>query len=436
PVIEGGRLVAVSVACFFWRPADPVPAEVKLRDGDKISVEWKPVKGGEWTSLYTATNLNTRKGFDTITTPAFYPVEDFQLRFAVQSTGPKKDDDLPTYASISGIRVGTLCKPISSEPVVSQIMNDRATLSWEDEDNSPRAEEYHIRYKQENNTWTGWIAKNRNYTVTRLQDNTYYAMEVAAVCAGDTSDYVNVSFNTLHGLPYEFVADDAAEITFKTGALPVSGTASLTTPDANKSVWAPTAKGSDTYAGLEVDANTNNPLWFNLPVLSTGVSKGKAIFSLKLSAWDATGNQQASFGQNDTLLVLLSTTNTFDRSNTKLQINLSEVTPEGKMFDIDFDVENPYQYWAIYTNLQTAGNVLFIDSLKIEWGEINCNAVTNVRHSNVGYYSVDIAWNGEAEEYGIFYNDRTTSKWDTVYTHETSHTLENLTSETKYQYYI
>ncbi|MDE6631104.1 MAG: fibronectin type III domain-containing protein, partial [Bacteroidales bacterium] len=228
PVIEGGRLVTVSVACFFWRPADPVPAEVKLRDGDKISVEWKPVKGGEWTSLYTATNLNTRKGFDTITTPAFYPVEDFQLRFAVQSTGPKKDDDLPTYASISGIRVGTLCKPISSEPVVSQIMNDRATLSWEDEDNSPRAEEYHIRYKQENNTWTGWIAKNRNYTVTRLQDNTYYAMEVAAVCAGDTSDYVNVSFNTLHGLPYEFVADDAAEITFKTGALPVSGTASLT----------------------------------------------------------------------------------------------------------------------------------------------------------------------------------------------------------------
>ena len=435
PVIKGGRIAAATVEYFFWRNGDR-PSNTALRDGDKITLQWKSLSAETWEDLYAVTNANTKRGYDTITTDAFYSSEDFQLRFVAVSTRPRKEDDLSTLASICKVRVGTVCKPISSEPEVSQIMHDRATLSWEDNNNTPRAEEYHIRYKQEDNTWAGWIAKNRNYTVTKLEDNTYYTMQVAAVCAGDTSDYVDVSFNTLRGLPYEFFVDDAAEITFKTGELPAGGAASLTAPDGNKAVWAPTAKGSDTYAGLEVNANMNNPLWMKLPVLSTGETKGKALFSLKLSAWDATSNQQASFGQNDTLLVLLSTDNTFNRSNTKLQIDLSQVTPQGKMFDIDFDVENPYQYWAIYTNLQTTGNVLFIDSLNIVWGEIICNAVSNIRHLNIGYYSVDIAWNGEGEEYGIFYSDRKTDKWDTVYTHETAFTLEGLTSETNYQYYI
>ncbi|MDE7357061.1 MAG: hypothetical protein K2M74_01335, partial [Bacteroidales bacterium] len=89
-------------------------------------------------------------------------------------------------------------------------------------------------------------------------------MEVAAVCAaGDTSDYLNVSFTTVRGLPYKFALaskpgsttpDTLPEgVTLKTGNLPARGTASLTEPDAEKTAWAPMQKSANYGAGLTVD---------------------------------------------------------------------------------------------------------------------------------------------------------------------------------------
>ena len=421
-------------------------AGASLRAGDTIYIQYKGVSENTWKALSTVTAANATAGNNTVDIPSIYSSEDFNFRFVAVSTVAAGEDGYAN-AAIREIRVESICRSISSEPEVSQIMSDRVVLSWDDEDNTPRAAAYHLRYRlSENEAWTGRISKNRSYTFTGLKANTSHTIEVAAVCAaGDTSDYVDVSFTTLRGLPYEFVLaskegsqnpDTLPEgVTLKTGALPVGGTASLTEPDMEKTVWTPVQKGTAVYAGLEVSASLNNPLWLNLPVLSSGMSRGKARLSLKLSAWDAS-EQQATFSQNDTLLVLFSTNNTFNRSNTKLQVDLNEVTLQGNTFNIDFDVENSYLYWAIYTNLQTAGNVLFIDSLHIEWTELYCNAATGLRQSNLDKRSVDISWTGEGEEYGIFYNDRNTDKWDTVYTHETTYTLDNLLPETPYQYYI
>lgn len=439
PTMQGGKSVAVSVDFYFWYGGGEVSKNKKLRSGDTVYVQYKCVSDNTWTTLKTLTGANTKEGDYTVTTDRFFPKENFNLRFVGISSVELDQNEEWAFVGIRRIEVGSECNAISSTPEVSKIMNDRATLSWYDEDNTPQAASYYLRYRlSENEDWTGRIAKTRQYTFTGLQPNTLHNMEVAAVCApGDTSDYVSVpAFTTLRGLPYELVSDASSGITFNIGALPASGPASLTAPDAEKAVWAPKEKGTDSYLGLDVNASLNNPLWLNLPVLSTGASRGKAQFSFGLSAWDATTQQQASFGATDTLLVLFSTNNTFDRSNTKLQVDLSQVTPQGKTFNIEFEVEDSYQYWAIYTNLQTAGNVLFIDSLNIRWGEMYCNAVSNIRHSNIGYYSVDISWNGEGEQYGIFYNDRKTDKWDSVFTYETTHTLKGLTSATNYQYYI
>lgn len=452
PIIKGGRNVDVTVEFYFYKmPTTGVdPVNASLRDGDTIYIQYKGLSENTWTPLHTITKDNVKPGIDTVTTNDFYLSEDFQLRFVAVSTKPGDGQEGYPTAGISKIRVASVCHAISSEPEVSQIMHDRATLSWEDENNSPRSEAYHIRYRlSENDAWTGQISKNRNYTYTRLAANTYYTMEVAAVCAsGDTSEYVNVSFATLHGLPYRFTLaskegssnpDTLPEgVTLKAGVLPASGTASPVEPDAEKTVWAPMQKAANVYgAGLTVDADLNNPLWLNLPVLSTGVSRGKARLSLKLSAWSAADSTQpATFGATDTCWVLLSTDNKFNAASAKIKVDWSEVTPQGKTYTLDFDVENPYQYWAFYTGLQTAGNVLFIDSLNIEWTEIYCDAVTGLRQSNLGYYSVDISWKGEGEEYGIFYNDRATDKWDTVYTMETTYHLDKLEPSTAYQYYV
>ncbi|MDE7357060.1 MAG: fibronectin type III domain-containing protein, partial [Bacteroidales bacterium] len=180
----------------------------------------------------------------------------------------------------------------------------------------------------------------------------------------------------------------------------------------------------------------NNPLWLNLPVLSTGVSRGKARLSFQVSAWSAANpTQAATFGATDTLWVLFSTDNKFNGTTAKIKADWSEVTPQGKTYTVDFDVKESYQYWAVYTGLQTAGNVLFIDSLNIEWTEIYCDAATRLRESSSSR-SANLAWTAEGEEYGIAYTIRKTDKWDTVYTHETSYTLTDLLPGTPYQYFI
>ena len=71
PVVKGGRIAAVTVEYYFWRPAEPMSANVPLRDGDKITLQWKSLSAETWTTLYTVTNENTNRGFDTITTAAF-----------------------------------------------------------------------------------------------------------------------------------------------------------------------------------------------------------------------------------------------------------------------------------------------------------------------------------------------------------------------------
>ncbi|MDE6694465.1 MAG: fibronectin type III domain-containing protein, partial [Bacteroidales bacterium] len=453
PVIKGGASVAVTTELYFWKmPSNGLePVNASLRDGDTVYIQYKGLSENAWTTLSAVTKADVLAGRNTITTEGFYLLEDFQLRYLAVTKNILAENSTEGYPNISilSVRVGIVCRKISSDPEVSQIMQDRATLSWEDDDNTPRAEAYHLRYRlSENDAWTGRIARNRSYTFPGLKDNTTYTMEVAAVCsAGDTSDYVNVSFTTLRGLPYKFALaskpgstnpDTLPEgVTLKTGALPASGTASLSEPDAEKTVWAPMQKTNVYGAGLTVDASMNNPLWLNLPVISTGVSRGKARLSFKLSAWsEADAAQAATFGATDTLWVLCSADNKFNGTNAKIKVNLSEVTPQGKTFTFDFEVENAYHYWAVYTNLKTTGNVLFIDSLKIEWTDLYCNAATNLRQSNLSHHSVDISWTGEGMEYGIVYNNRKTDKWDTVYTYETTYTFDNLIPGTPYQYYI
>lgn len=443
PIIKGGGAFSASVELYFWQEDASLNVhDAAIREGDGLEIQYKKLSESDWKTLNTLTSTNTKSGLQTIVTPEFNTEEDFQLRFVASST--VKPDGGFTNASINSITFGGVCNAISSIPEVSQIMHDRVTLSWEDANNTPMAKSYDVRYRlSENSEWVSQTSKLRTYTLTGLNPHTQYTVQVAAVCSRETSDYVDVTFTTFHGMPYEFALASGSTalpegVTLKTGVLPAAGEAVLAEPDADKTVWAPMQKATNVYgAGVTVDANLNNPLWLNLPTISTGVLSGTARLSLKLSAWsDGNTAQAATFGETDTLWVLFSKDNKFNATSAKIKVNLSEVTPQGKTYTSDFEVKDAYQYWAVYTNLQTAGNVLFIDSLNIDWMEQNCNGVTNIRNLKTDFYSVDLAWDGEGMEYGIFYNDRKTDVWDSVYTHETTYTLGGLSSFTNYQYYI
>lgn len=452
PVMVGESSLAATVEMYFWKNTQ-LPGEVsamQLRDKDTIYIQYKGLTESSWTTLTTLTKKDMDiPGALTAAIPSFRPGQNFRLRFLMVATNPANEEEGIVYASIRSIRFDNVCNEISSRPVVSQIMNNRATLTWSDEDNTPRAESYNIRYKAAgSDAWKNIISKNRECILTGLDENALHTVGVSAVCSSLTADYVDTSFTTLRGLSYEFLLASKpgsstpdtlpAGVVLQTGVLPANGAAVLADPEAEKTVWAPMQKDGNGYgAGLTTGTTLNNPLWLKLPVLSSGVSRGKARLTFKLSAWKAgESSGEASFAQNDTLCVLYSADNAFNRTHTQATVDLSEVTPQGKVFTVDFEVKDSYHYWALYTNLNTEGNVLFLDSLNIEWTEMYCNAVTGLRQSNLGKYSVDIAWNGEGEEYAIIYNNRKTDRWDTVYTSETSYTLDGLTPETAYQYYV
>lgn len=440
PVFESGENLRVGAIfnLYFWKEGSIAGEYLASAPNatDTLYLQYRLDGQEDWTTMATVTNsAKVSEGMLSVKTPAFETAgKSFRLRVSVVSNqGVGRDGS--NYASIQSVSVYVPCSEVSALRV-SDVMHNNALVTWEDRNNTPRAESYVVNWNESNTA----IQKRmdvlvREANIRGLASHTPYEVSVRAVCgAGDTSAEQMVRFTTHRGLPYALkAASDGKmpeEITFRMGDLPATGHASLGEPD--KEVWRMAEFGNDSMF-IWLKRVKENPLWLRFPVLAVGNTRGKA--QLDMTTWGTD-----KFWHQDSLFVFVSSDSLFSRSEVLAVLDSSYFTTQAHKVSVEFEVETPYLYIALYTKFQdrtdTDIDTIFANHIKVEWTDIYCDPVKSLRQSHLETNSVDISWSGEGLEYALLYREEESEKWDTVFTSETTIHLEGLKSGTSYEYYV
>ena len=440
PIFESGENLRVGAIfnLYFWK--EGLIAGEYLASApnatDTLYLQYRLDGQEAWTTMATVTNsAKVSEGMLSVRTPAFETAgKSFRLRVSVASNqGLGREGS--NYASIQSVSVYVPCSEVSALRV-SDVMHNNALVTWEDRNNTPRAESYVVNWNESNTA----IQKKmdvlvREANIRGLASHTPYEVSVRAVCGvDDTSAEQMVRFTTHRGLPYALkAASDGKmpeEITFRMGDLPATGHASLGEPD--KEVWRMAEFGNDSMF-IWLKRVDENPLWLRFPVLAVGNTLGKA--QLDMTTWGTD-----KFWHQDSLFVFVSSDSLFSRSEVLAVLDSSYFTTQAHKVSVEFEVETPYLYIALFTKFQertdTDIDTIFANHIKVEWTDIYCDPVKSLRQSHLETNSVDISWSGEGLEYALLYREEESEKWDTVFTSETTIHLEGLKSGTSYEYYV
>ena len=290
-------------------------------------------------------------------------------------------------------------------------------------------------------------ASTSPYTLTPLQAETTYDVYVRNNCAvGDTSDYFNKrTFTTLCDTvtpPYyeNFMVMPANCWNNARGVLGSTNT-TFTNPYAS---WYQDGFGNIGTSGAArlnlQGAYTKD--WLISPSINLGSSNTFYLtFDVALTSWN--GTSSSSFGNDDTLAVVISTDNgaTWKQSNI-LQIweDGTEPSNSGDAISIDLSSYSGVVKFGFYGSATSSGGskFVYVDNFRID-NTPTCSKPTGLTISNISDNTADIAWNtgGAANveiEYGPYgFIPGTGFK---VVTSSNPFTLSGLTDLTNYEVYI
>lgn len=443
PVFVSGdaRKAGATFNLYFWKLSTVGEYEPATLDRtDTLYLQYRLEGQDSWTTASTVTSAASVNGGNlSVEMPAFETAgKSFRLRVLAASNFVPSGRESAPSASIRSIRVYVPCSEVSA-PQVSEVMHNRALLSWTDV-NTPRAGSYAVMWKQSDaSAWQEMNVLVREASLTKLTPDMPYVASIRSVCgAGDTSIAQEVYFQTHRTLPYALkpTAEGAmpSEITFRTGGLPASGDAALQEVGADAEVWKMEKfEGDSMFISLKRAEEVENTLWLRFPVLAVGNTRGKA--QLDMTLWGTNG-----LIAWDSLFVLVSSDSLFSRTEVVATFDSSYFVSEAKKVSVEFEVNTPYLYIALYTKFEADGgnHTLFANHISVDWSDIYCDPAGSIRQSHLEKNSIDISWSGEGLEYGLFYREADNAEvgWDTIFTSETSWHLDNLKSNTSYEYYL
>lgn len=435
---------------FFGAPTPGVHGEndtvmVQVKEGD----EWKTVCEILKTDVTVATD-----GTAKIYTPEFTTTDEtIELRLVCKSfTMPGMNT--PYFALKSLVVEPVLnCKNVSELTVIAdKTTHESAVLTWKD--GNTLFADFMVRYRLEDGDWIGegqMTGKKVEFEIHGLDANHTYVAQVTAVCGeGDTSLSREVSFSTLHGIPYEApdpmsVDRFPAELQSLVGEIAQEGNTAFEKPNSDiMPVGWDMAMKAD-YSGVLYGINYtkySNHSWMLLPNLSVGKTRGTASLKFNMSAYyldEMTWSAGEPQFDKDTLYIYNSSNGEFN-VNTALvgKIALEELSQEDSSFYFEFPVESFNQIGFYYVEGESqVSNVLLMGAPSVQMESIVCEPVSNVRQSGLGKTTVTISWEGSSLEYALMYKNRRSEEgYDTVYTDETTLVLENLTPGAAYVYQI
>lgn len=458
PLFSKGKYQSMSVILdvkYYQQGFFGAPSSGTHGENDTVLVQVKENDG--WKTVHQVLKSNVTVAGDgtaKIYTPEFTTTEEtIELRLVCKSfTIPGMNT--PYFALKSLVVEPVLnCKNVSELAVIAdKTTHESAVLTWKD-GNTVFAD-FMVRYRQEDGQWIGegqMTGKKVEFEITGLEANHTYVAQVTAVCGeGDTSLSREVSFSTLHGIPYEApdpMSVDAfpGELQSLVGEIALEGNTAFEKPNSDiMPVGWDMAMKAD-YSGVLYGINYtkySNHSWMLLPNLSVGKMKGTASLRFKMSAYyldEMTYEAGAPQFDKDTLYIYNSSNGEFN-VNTALvgKIALEELSQEDSSFYFEFPVESFNQIGFYYVEGEsTVSNVLLMGAPSVQMESIVCEPVSNIRQSGLGKTTVTLSWEGSSLEYAVMFKDRRSEEaYDTVYTQETTLVLEDLIPGTAYVYQI
>lgn len=448
----------------FWTSSESVEySRTKPQATDNFTVEFRNYGSDTWQPVSVLTGKDvTSSGAFTYETDAFAPGDRFQLRITVRSNYNPGSGAAP-YVSLYSVKMDPSleCAPVESlSAPASGLTSDKALITWED-GNISQSAGYILSYRHADSAqWQNTVyVTQAQHEITGLKSLTPYAVAVRTVCAaGDSSITRDIALTTLGSIPYTLAVENnrlPSGISLKTGVLPAEEDANLRNAQ-NKLNWQAVSleENDSVWQGLGLtdiaNATVETPLWLLFPTLYAGEQKGSLKIDVDILGWSslvgsASETREApEFDESDELKILVSSDGVFNAAKVVGTIKLSQLSLSAKSYSFAVSINEPMIYVAIYTDIQlpvTEGegsrlNSLFIPSVSLDWGEIVCEPVKNLRQYNLGKTGIDISWKGESLEYAVAYKPRSENEYDTLFTENTSCTLSGLTPGTSYEYKV
>ena len=338
-------------------------------------------------------------------------------------------------------------KPADLAVVEDDLAYNEASLSWSDP-NRPFADFFIQTLAEGDSAWVSYpLVSEEGYTLSGLTANTTYTARIQAVCgAGDSSLVSEIEFTTLQSIPFEEPLSNVE--TMPEGFLSQSGILADTgfsrLSDAMGYGWqATTDENYEPALGIYGTAMSDNH-WLILPTLSAGNQTGTAELSFGLKGfylrdgWEL--YDSTAFGQTDSVLVLASPTEGFNRSHVIGAVPCSELTDSVQRFAFDFEV-NEFNHLALLfksDEMVMTDNAIFLDSISVIWLDLACPAPTNLRSTGRTETTINLSWQGEATEFAVVYMQRNTeeSLSDTLYTEDNTCSLTGLEPASSYAIHV
>lgn len=433
------------------------PLNPGSQDDDLFVVLISTDDGATWSILRQWDNAGSADVYDNVSSTgeeviidlSSYAGQSAKIAFYGESTSGPSTGNGDCYHHIDEFRVAlpaTCLKPTELAVVDGSLTANSAEISWT-ENNSKS--DWKIQYKKASATeWSTIDADANPFTLSNLESNTTYNLQVATVCGDeDISEYTKpISFTTAIGLPFEepFAATETPAGWSRYSGLVdeiLAGSASLVSGYSWSIGTSNSAlDGNHLYLNIY---GTSCKYWFVSPSINLDVN---AQLSFDLALTKYSGEKQPvdpSEQQDDRFIVLVSTdegaswTILREWNNNGSDYSYNAIATEGEEVVIDLsDYNGSSIQFAFYGESTAAGgdNNIHVDNIVVEkiptcFNPLSPKAIAYKNSAEISWVDDDrsapVAWI-------LQYKKAAEEAWATLNISENPYILEGLEDYTAY----
>lgn len=325
-----------------------------------------------------------------------------------------------------------------SDLMASSLTSSTAIMSW-----ASAESKFNLRYKEA--SATEWASVEnitaKTYTITGLEANTSYRVQVQAVNGEETSSWSNgVTFTTAYGIPYKptFASKLPDGWGHYWGKLEdvQAGTTTLTALKTGSDSYA-WNMGNNPYVNL---SGSQTKTWLVTPTITLEQASNLSFDLWETGYWGS--GDPATTGTDDRFVVLYSTDDGNDWTQLALWDNagservLNNLTSTATTFKLDFPAacagKSVKVAFYAESTVNNASNRLYLGNIVFDDGN-RCIEPTDLTATNVTSRKATVGWTSEGDLFNLQYKKSGDAAWTNVNgINAKTYELTGLTPKTAY----
>lgn len=325
-----------------------------------------------------------------------------------------------------------------SDLMASSLTSSTAIMSW-----ASAESKFNLRYKEVSATEWATVENitAKTYTITGLEANTSYRVQVQAVNGEETSSWSNgVTFTTAYGIPYKptFASKLPDGWGHYWGKLEdvQAGTTTLTALKTGSDSYA-WNMGNNPYVNL---SGSQTKTWLVTPTITLEQASNLSFDLWETGYWGS--GDPATTGTDDRFVVLYSTDDGNDWTQLALWDNagservLNNLTSTATTFKLDFPAacagKSVKVAFYAESTVNNASNRLYLGNIVFDDGN-RCIEPTDLTATNVTSRKATVGWTSEGDLFNLQYKKSGDAAWTNVNgINAKTYELTGLTPKTAY----